>query len=108
MVGLLRHSQRKRGGNGLARPTATALRLDSTELVFGDGLGLGGIEVRGLVEVVGEGILGDLVVFRLVFGLAGAHGELGLGRPSGWMEEWGRGGLADMGQDSGDGFGIVG
>jgi hypothetical protein len=30
MVGLLRHSQRKRGGNGLARPTATALRLDST------------------------------------------------------------------------------
>ena len=32
MVGLLRYSRRKRGTNGLARPAATALRLDSTEV----------------------------------------------------------------------------
>jgi hypothetical protein len=42
MVGLLRHSQRKRGGNGLARPTATALRLDSTEVFVRNRLGLSG------------------------------------------------------------------
>jgi hypothetical protein len=45
MVGLLRHSQRKRGGNGLARPTATALRLDSTEVAFWNGREVGGIEL---------------------------------------------------------------
>jgi hypothetical protein len=62
MVGLLRHSQRKRGGNGLARPTATALRLDSTEVVFWHGLGEGGIELGALVEVVGGRIPGQLLL----------------------------------------------
>ena len=37
-VRLVRHSQRKRGANGLARPTATAFRLDSTEVVGGRSL----------------------------------------------------------------------
>ena len=38
-----------------------------------------------LVEVVGEGFLGDLVLFRL----AGAYGELGLGWSSGGVGEGG-------------------
>ncbi len=55
-----------------------------------------------LVEVVGEGFLGDLVCFRP----AGPHGELGLGRSPGGMEERGRGGLTDVGEDLCDGLGI--
>jgi len=35
----------------------------------------------------------------------GAHVEFGLGGSPGWMEERGRGGLADVGEDPGDGFG---
>ena len=34
------------------------------EVVFWNGLGLSGIEGGRLVEVVGEGLLGDLVLFR--------------------------------------------
>ena len=45
------------------------------EVVLRNGLGIGGIEVGGLVEVVGEQSLGDLVVFST----AGPQGELGLG-----------------------------
>ena len=55
------------------------------EVVFRNGLGIGGIEVGGLVEVVGEESLGDLVVFPT----AGPHGELGLGWSPGGMEERG-------------------
>ena len=33
------------------------------EIVFRNGLGLGGVEFGALVEVVGEGFLGDLVCF---------------------------------------------
>jgi hypothetical protein len=46
---------------------------------------LSGIERGRLVEVVGEGILGSLVLFRL----AGAYGEVGLGWSPGGMEERG-------------------
>ena len=53
------------------------------EIVFGKGIGLGGIELGALVEVVGEAFLGDLVVFRL----PGADAELGLRRPPWGMEE---------------------
>jgi hypothetical protein len=41
-----------------------------------------------LVEVVGEGFLGDLVVFPTV-GPDGSHGELGLGRSPGGVDEGG-------------------
>ena len=72
------------------------------------GLGLGGIEPWGLVEVVGEGLLGDLfyLVNLVSFPTAGSHGELGLGWAPGGVEERGGGGLADMGQDLSDGLGI--
>ena len=69
------------GAEGLKRFRAPAL----IEVVFWKGLGLGGIELGRLVEVVGEGFLGDLFCFR-------AHRpdiEFGLGRPPGGMEEWG-------------------
>ena len=68
--------------------------------VFRNGLGVGGIELGALVEVVGEESLGDLVLFPTV----GPHGEFGLRRSPGGMKEWGRGGLSDMGQDSSDGL----
>ena len=45
-------------------------------------LGIGGIELGGLVEVVGDESLGDLVVFPPV----GPDVEYGLGGPlAGWM-----------------------
>ena len=72
------------------------------EVVYRHGFRLGGIEVGGLVEVVGEGFLGGLVLFRLT----GVHGELGLGWPPGGVEERGRSGLSDMGQDLCDGVGV--
>ena len=70
------------------------------EVVFGNGLGLSGIELRALVEVVGEGFLGGLFCFPT----GARHVELGLGWPPGWMKERGRRGLPDMGQDLCDGL----
>ena len=72
------------------------------ERVFRHGLRVGGIELGSLIEVVREGLLGGLVLFRL----AEAHDELGLRRCPGGMEERGRGRLTDVGKDSGDGLQI--
>jgi len=55
------------------------------EVVFRKGLGVGGIEPGGLVEVVEEESLGGLVVFPTV----GPHIELGLGWSPGGMGERG-------------------
>ncbi len=55
------------------------------EVVFGDGLRLGGVELGGLIEVVGEGILGGVFLCRR----PGPHVELGLGWSTGRMEERG-------------------
>jgi hypothetical protein len=59
-------------------------------------------QLGGLVEVVGEGFLGDLVCFPT----GGPHVELNLGRSPGGMEEGGRGRLTDVGEDLGDGVGV--
>ena len=99
--GGLRCPGRACGGTGAPeRSGAPALAL--IEIVLGKGFGIGGIEPRALVEVVEEGFLCDLVVFPTV----GLHGEFGLGWSPGWMEEWGRGGLADVGQNLGNGLRI--
>jgi len=71
---------RARGGAGGPRGSGAPAPI---EVVFRNGLGVGGIEVGGLIEAVREGFLGGLVVFRL----PGAHGELGLGWPLWGMEE---------------------
>jgi hypothetical protein len=93
---------RLRRDRGLARLGAPGL----VEVVFWNGLGVGGIELGGLVEVVGEGLLDGLVVFPTVGpdGSHGPHGELGLRWSAGRMEEWGRGGFTDVGEDLGDGL----
>ena len=54
------------------------------EMVFRNGLRVGGIEVGTLVEVVGEGFLGGLFLFPT----AEIHSEVGVGWPPGRMEEW--------------------
>ncbi|MFH1765897.1 MAG: hypothetical protein ABIF09_17050, partial [Gemmatimonadota bacterium] len=59
--------------------------LGLVEVILGNGVGLGGIEVEGLVEVVGERFLGGLFYFPT----GGAHVELGLGRSPGWMDKRG-------------------
>jgi hypothetical protein len=45
------------------------------KVIVRDRFRLSGVERGRLVEVVGKGLLGGLVLFRL----AGAYGELGLG-----------------------------
>lgn len=55
------------------------------EVVFRNGLGLGGIEIGGSDEVVGEGCLGHLFCFPT----GGPYAELCLRRPSWGMEEGG-------------------
>ena len=52
-------------------------------VVLGNGLGIGGIEVGTLVEVVGEGFLGGLFWFST----AEIHSEVGVGWPPGRMDE---------------------
>ncbi len=69
-------------------------------VVLGEGVGLGEIERRGLIEVVGEALLGGL----LRFPTTGAHLEFSLGRPPGGMNQRRRGGFTDVGKDPGDGL----
>ena len=88
-------SGRTSGGAGGPQGSGTATLI---EVVFRNGLGLGGIERGALVEVVGEGFLGGLAWF----GRAGPHAELGLGWSSGGMKGRGRSGLTDMGEDLGN------
>jgi hypothetical protein len=71
-------------------------------VVVGDGLRVGGIEFGRLIEVVRGKSLEDLVVLWLLT----AHVELGLGWAPGGMNQRRRGGLADVGEDSGDGLGL--
>lgn len=84
----------RRGGRGFsALSDAPAAGLVQTgrrlplpaliEVVLRNGLGVGGIEIGGLIEVVGEGILGDLFCLPTAW----AHGKFGLGWPPGRMEE---------------------
>jgi hypothetical protein len=47
------------------------------EVVFWNGFGLCGIELRALVEVVGEESLGELVVFPTVGGVGKGRGGPG-------------------------------
>ena len=85
------------GPEGCCRLGVAAL----IEVVFWNRFGLGWIELRGLVEVVGEGFLGGLFCLPTV----GPHGEFGLGWAPGRMGQRGRSGLADVGEDLGDGLG---
>ena len=62
----------------------------------------GGVELGRLVEVVEEGFLGGL----LLFPAGEIDAELGLGRSSGRVDERRSGGLADVGEDPGDGLGF--
>ncbi len=73
------------------------------EVVFWNRLGLGGIELGALVEVVGEGFPGDLVCLPTA-GPQEAHFELGLGWSPGGVEERGRSGLPDVGENLCDGL----
>ncbi len=59
-------------------------------VVVGDGLRVGGIKIRGLIEVVRGKSLDDLVVLCLLM----AHVEFGLGWAPGGMNQRRRGGLA--------------
>ena len=71
---------------GASEPEELPFRV-LVEVVCGSGLGLGGIEFGRLVEVVGEGFVGDLVVVPT----DGPHVELGLGWSPGGMDQRGRG-----------------
>jgi hypothetical protein len=90
-------SERTFGGAGGPEGSDTAALI---EIVFRSGFGLGGIELGALVEVVREGFLGGLVCLPT----AGPHGELGLRRSPGGMDQWRGGGLIDVGEDSVDGL----
>jgi hypothetical protein len=116
-------SERTSGGADRPQGSGSAALI---EVVFRKGLGVGGIEPGGpgdslatervsrrlagaqrrqpggLVEVVGEGLLGDLFCLPTV----GPHGELGLGWAPGGVDQRGRSGLSDMGQDLCDGLGL--
>jgi len=91
-------------GGGAGEPQGSGIAA-LIEVVFRNRLGLGGIELRALVEVVGKGFPGGLVVFPTV-GPDGSHGELSLGWASGGMDERGRSGLANVGEDLCDGLGL--
>jgi hypothetical protein len=98
----LGHSGRARGGAGEPERSGVPALI---AVDFRNGLGLGGIEVRELVEVVGIEFLGGLLCLATA-GPHGFHGELSLGRPPGGMDEGGRGGLTDVGQNPGNGLGV--
>ena len=83
--GVFGESIRASGGTGGPQGSCTAALV---EVVFGNRLGVGGIELGGLVEVVGEGFLGGLVWFPTA-GPHGLHGELSLGRSPGGVDEGG-------------------
>ena len=72
------------GAGGPERSISPAL----IKVVLGNGLGVGGIELGGLVEVFGERFLGGLVCFPTAEP-HGPHDELGLGRAPGGVEEGG-------------------
>jgi hypothetical protein len=74
----LRWSRRPRGPERSGSPALI-------EVVVRDRLGLSGIEGGRLVEVVREGLLGDLLSFPTRV----PDTELGLGRSSGGMDEGG-------------------
>jgi hypothetical protein len=97
----------RRGRGGDPRLFSPAL----IEVVVRDRLRFSGIERGALVEVVGKGFPGGLVVFPTVgpygtHGSHGSHGELGLGWAPSGMDEWGRSGLANVDEDLGDGLGV--
>ena len=70
-------------GRAMVGEELSALAL--VEVIVGNGLGFGGIEGGRLIEVVGEGILGDL----LCISTGWVHGEFGLRRSPGRMDERG-------------------
>jgi len=72
------------------------------EVVFRDRFGLDGIETGRLIEVVREGFLDGLFCVSA----CDPHVELSLWWVSGGMDERGRSGLPDMGEDLGNGLGI--
>ena len=80
--GELGESGRACGGAGGSEESTLPTLI---EVVVRNGLGVGGIEPGGLVEVVEEESLGGLVVFPTV----GPHVELGLRRSPGGMGEGG-------------------
>ena len=72
------------------------------ELEVGDGFRVGGIELRGLIQI--EGVLtggAGGAVARVA-----AEIELCLGRPPGGMEQWRPGGLTDVAEDPAYGLGV--
>ena len=75
------HVRHSGGACGETRSGAPAL----IEVVFRNGLRLGGIEFGGWVEVVGEGFLGGLFSFPT----AEIHVELSLGWPPDGMDQRG-------------------
>jgi hypothetical protein len=79
--------------------------LGLVEVVVGEGLWLGGIELWGLIEAVGEELRGGLFC-NPCSGGTGAHHEFGLGRSPGRMEEGRRAGFADVGEDLADRLGV--
>jgi len=99
--------ERTSGGAGGAERSDVPALIEvagTARSVVGNGLGLGGIELGALIEVVGEGVLGDVVSHPT----AGPHSELSLVRCPGRMEEGGRCALPDVGEDLRDGLGVVG
>ena len=86
------------GAGGPERSISPAL----IKVVLRNGLGVGGIEFGGLVEVFGERFVGGLVCFPTA-GPLGPHGELGLGRAPGGVDQRRGGRLTDVGEDLSDG-----
>ena len=73
-------------------------------VVLGDGFGLGGVELGGLVDEVGD--RGRVHLFTPLLGMELVEVEFSLGRSPGGMNQGRRGGLTDVGEDLCDGHGI--